>query len=75
MILPTKHIPPTNTLLGVGALLLQHLEKPRTVTFLWENTRDMPGVGTFERFSLALDFLYAVGSIEFDRGLLKRVEK
>lgn len=74
MILPTKHIPAENSLLGVGALLLKYLERPRTVTALWEQAKQAPNVGTFERFTLALDFLYTIGSIEFDKGLLKRVQ-
>lgn len=74
MILPTKHISPSNSLLGVGAVLLKQLERPYTITSLWEQTRQTPGMGSFERFSLALDLLYAIGSIDFDQGLLRRVE-
>lgn len=75
MILPTKHIPLTQSLLGAGALLLQHLEKPRTVTALWENAREISSIRTYERFSLVLDFLYTIGLVEFEQGLLKRVKR
>ena len=74
MILPTKHISVRYSLLGVGSLLLQDLERPRTVSALWERVRKVPEVGTFERFSLALDFLYAIGVVEFDGNLLQRAQ-
>jgi hypothetical protein len=72
MILPTKHVPPDRSLLGVGALLLQHLERARTVASLWDIARTFPEVATFERFSLALDLLFAVGALRLDGGLLLR---
>lgn len=75
MILPTKHIPPTQSLLGVGALLLKNLDRPRTVTALWKRTREVPEIGTFERFSLALSFLYAIGAVELDDDLLRRAQQ
>ena len=70
MILPTKHIPSSTSLLGIGATILNRLNTPRTVSNLWEEVRDNPDVGNFERFTLALSFLYSIGSIEFNKGLL-----
>ena len=72
MILPTKHIPVENALLGVGASLLGELTRPRTVTALWERVRHRPEVGSFLRFTLALDLLFAIGAVELQDGLLKR---
>lgn len=72
MILPTKHITLANSLLGVGALLLDRLKKPKTVSTLWEKVRILPEVGTFERFSLALSFLYAIEAVELKDDLLRR---
>jgi hypothetical protein len=72
MILPTKHIKPADSLLGVGAALLEILALPRTVTELWENARTIPGVGSFERFALGLDLLYAMDLVENERGMLRR---
>lgn len=72
MILPTKHISINHSLLGVGALLLEHLEQPRTITALWERTRTDPHIGSFERFILVLDLLYALGAIDLQDGLLRR---
>lgn len=72
MILPTKHISTRNSLLGVGAIILEHLYYPRTVTSLWDAVSTMPEVATFERFVLALDLLYMIGAVEMDEGLLHR---
>jgi len=74
MILPTKHITSENSLLGVSALVLGNLNKPRTITSLWENVRKVPQVGTYQRFILSLDLLYLMGVIELEEGLLRRVE-
>lgn len=72
MILPTKHISERQALLGVGGVLLQYLENPQTVTSLWNKVRNHRSVGTFERFVLALDFLYISGIIIINRGFICR---
>lgn len=75
MILPTKHIDLRKSLLWVGALVLERLEKPRSISALWEEVRFLPEVRTFERFSLVLDFLYTIGAVQFSEGLLRRCPK
>jgi len=75
MILPTKHISTSHSLLGVGATILEHLYQPRTVSSLWSSVSTMPEVATFERFVLTLDLLYAIGAIEMDAGLLRRCHR
>lgn len=75
MILPTKHIKLSNSLLGVGATLLKYLDRNRTVTSLWNETRTLPEIKTFDRFTLGLDLLFLVGVIDFQDGLLRRVKK
>ena len=72
MILPTKHISLNQSLIGLGALLLKKLDRPRTVSGLWRKVRLIPEVGTFQRFVISLDFLYALGLIQFRNGLLNR---
>lgn len=72
MILPTKHIPQNEALIGVGATVLSHLQGPRTVSDLWERLRSEPNVGTFERFVLAANLLYMIGAIEMENGLIVR---
>ncbi len=75
MILPTKHISTRNSLLGVGAIILEHLYHPRTVSSLWNAVSTMPEVATFERFVLTLDLLYMIGAIEINEGLLRRCSR
>ncbi|MEH2010412.1 ABC-three component system middle component 6 [Nostoc sp.] len=75
MILPTKHISTSHSLLGVGATILEQLYQPRTVSSLWSAVATMPEVATFERFVLTLDLLYAIGAIEMNEGLLHRCHR
>lgn len=70
MILPNKHISTSNSLLGVGAILIEHLSQPRTVTSLWSDLSKISEVATFERFILVLDLLYMIGAIELEEGLI-----
>ena len=74
MILPTKHIKPQDSLIGIGSTLLTNLRGAKTVTELWDGVRHLPGIVSFERFVLGLDLLYAMELVELDRGMLKRVE-
>lgn len=72
MIQPTKHVPTNRSLLGVGATILQRLDHPRTVTSLWEEVRMNPAIGSFDRFSLVLSLLFAIGAIDWRSGRLWR---
>jgi len=72
MILPTKHINPSDSLLGIGALILERLKTTKTVTQLWDEMRDMPQVAAFDRLVLGLDLLYMMGLVELDGGVIRR---
>lgn len=73
MILPTKHLPQERALLTVGAVLLAHLERPITVSALWQRFDGaVPPAPTFDWFVLALDLLYTLGAVELRDGLLVR---
>lgn len=72
MILPSKHISEDQALLGVGAVLIQELRQPQTVTSLWEKVRSHRAVGTFERFVLALDLLHITGVVVLANGMIER---
>ena len=75
MILPSKHISQDQALIGVGAVILQHVDTPQTVTSLWESVCQHASIGTFERFVLALDMLHIAGVISLEDGLLVRVHR
>lgn len=72
MIAPTKHISIDASLVGIGAVVLRHLHKPRTITALWEICRQIAAIGTFHRFVLTLDLLYLLGAIDLSDGLITR---
>ncbi len=79
MILPSKHLPQDRALLTVGANVLTFLGHPKTVSALWEelNRHDAglavtPRRITYDWFLLALDLLYALGTIELESGLVAR---
>lgn len=73
MILPTKHLPQERALLTVGAALLAQLERPITVSALWQRVNGaVSPAPTFDWFVLALDLLYALGAVELRDGLLNR---
>jgi len=79
MILPSKHLPQGRALLTVGALILEHMDHPKTVSALWEelshgsgtDSETLPSL-TYDWFVLALDLLYAVGAADLRKGLLTR---
>lgn len=78
MILPTKHIRPDRALLAVGGDLLGSLREPMTVSRLWDDVRSKrggpgaPAPISYDWFVLALDLLFMIGAVEFDRGLLRK---
>lgn len=71
MILPTKHLTPAQSLLGVAALVLDGLDGSRSVNQLWEDLRDRKAVGNFDRFVLALDLLFVMGAVEMADGMVR----
>lgn len=71
-LLPDKHVSLASSLLGVGATILRKLDKPSTITGLWDRCRTADEVATFERFALALDLLFAVGAITVENDILVR---
>jgi hypothetical protein len=73
VILPTKHLPTDCSLLAGGAAVLSTLGRPATVSVLWERVRAHPALTTFDRFVLAVDFLFALGLVSWQRGRLVRV--
>lgn len=71
MILPTKGVEPRQALITVGASILRELTEAKTVSRLWEEVRNHPEQMIelrFDWFILALDLLYAMGTIEYVNG-------
>ncbi len=75
MILPNKHIQISNSLLNLGAIILDNISGTQTVSLLWDKVRGLSDVRNFERFTLGLDLLSILGLIELKDGIIRRVEK
>ena len=77
MIMPGKHLKQDRALLGIGAEILAALEEGRTVSELWEtvlwgrSSRATPL--SFDWFVLGLSFLFSMGAVTFERGILTKV--
>jgi hypothetical protein len=77
MILPTKGVPPLQALVTLGADVLRLLTEPKTVSRLWDDFRKGRAMGaqvTFDWFVLSLDLLFVLGTIELERGRVRRAE-
>ena len=72
MILPTKHLPLERTLLAAGAQLLRRLERPLTVSSLWDDVRRDVAFPSFDHLVLALDVLFALGLVTLEDGRVTR---
>lgn len=72
MILPSRSVREEQSLLGIGAVALGHLERPQTVTGLWEKMRDGNAALTYGRFVLALDMLYILGAVGLSRDMVMK---
>lgn len=79
MILPTKGLALDRALLSIGADVLRCLERPKTVSRLWEQMgrRQSSLLETipYDWFLLTLDLLYLMGAIEFEEGQLRRARQ
>jgi hypothetical protein len=80
MLLPTKHIKIENALVGVGAEVLAELDRPKIVSTLFydiQTRRRNLEMATiqFDWFLLAVDFLYTIGAVRFEAGILKKLNQ
>lgn len=73
-LLPNKHIPLRSSLLGVGAYILERLDRPSSISGLWDRCRHSEDVASFERFIIALDLLFALGALKLEDSLLVRAQ-
>lgn len=80
MILPTKRLSPSRSLMFVGADILRNLDEAKTVSRMWTEIRSERDPQrnqplTFDWFVLALDLLFLAGAIDLHDGRLVRVHK
>ena len=69
MILPEKHIKLSESLFGLGGVLLNLVQEPIYIDDLWKqfeeinNTDIMSANHSFDNFILALDYLFIINAI------------
>jgi hypothetical protein len=71
--MPSKYIREDEALIGVGATLLQHIDKKINLSSLWDNVKHIESIGTFERFILTLDLLFLLGLIDVRKNEIVRI--
>jgi hypothetical protein len=80
MILPSKHVHPDRSLIGLGGEILTILKEPMTVSNLWDEVRNRSSTTllsaplNYKWFIFALDLLYLIGAIDLNRNLIQRVQ-
>lgn len=77
MLLPDKHISFAESLLGLGAFIVENVTQPVTIDTLWRSFQRQaatyPAYHSFDNMVLALDALFALGLLEMnDAGELCR---
>lgn len=80
MLLPDKHIRFSESLLGLGAFVLEEIETTKNLDTLWIALRkamatdQMPATHSIDNLVLAIDMLYGIGALQLsDDGTLVRV--
>ncbi|XHC25150.1 MAG: ABC-three component system middle component 6 [Phycisphaerales bacterium] len=79
MLLPDKHISVAESILGLGAFILEQLDKETSVDRLYElttsarETKALPAYHDFDSIVLAILFLYSIGTVDLtDSGMVRR---
>lgn len=72
MILPDKNIKLEYSLLNCGAIVLKELSDPQTISALWDKIKDNKFFVGYEKYILTLDFLFIIGGIKLEDGMIWR---
>ncbi len=72
MILPDKHTTIPYSLLGQGGAILKALDRPLPPRALFDRVSRQSTLQTYERFLLTLDFLYLIGCLDLNNGLVRK---
>ena len=74
MILPSKHIRFSESLLGLGGVILNIIKEPKTIDEIWfkfsefnNDKRVFPAYHNFDNVVLALNYLFIVGAVSIDK--------
>lgn len=78
MIIPTKHTNFSESLLGFGSYILTQLESSKSVDSLWNqyqqdyNKKLYYAKHSFDNLLLTILFLYSIGAVEEQEGVIKK---
>ena len=72
MILADKNIKLEYSLLNCGALILEEMSEPQTISLLWDKVKKHEALVNYEKFLITLDYLYMINSITLRDGLIVR---
>lgn len=78
MIMPSKHLNFSQSLLGFGSYLLSKLKTPKSIDDLWsEYQNDLKNDlysahHGFDNLNLTLIFLYSINAIQEENGIISR---
>lgn len=81
MILPTKRLPQDRALLAVGADVLVMLDRPQTISKLWDDLKRKRGERVasaplpFDWFLLSITLLFALGAVDLREGRLHKARR
>ena len=74
MILPTKHIRFSESLLGLGGVVLKIIKEPKTIDEIWfkfsefnNDKKVFPAYHNFDNVILALNYLFIIGAVSIDK--------
>ena len=72
MLLPAKHIKLSESIIALGAFILDFLKEPKSVDKLWLETKQISSSlalasnHSYDNFLLSIDYLYAIGAININ---------
>jgi len=74
MILPSKHIRFSESLLGLGGVILNFITEPLTIDEIWykysninNKKNGFPAYHNFDNLVLAINYLFLIGVIEINK--------
>lgn len=71
MILPTKYVPASDSILGISGTLLSLRATNTTVSELWHSYRSARPEVSFDSFTEALTLLFMIGAVTIESGVLE----
>ena len=77
MLMPDKHISFSESLLGLGGYIVSQIKSPKSVDALWKAYQAdcaisvYPFRHSFDNLMLAILFLYTIGAISEENGMLR----